>query len=294
MNKTRFVVVLIMTLGILQSAWSGEEDKEDKGQVAVKVNGQPIMATAFGFKPGLSPSGLVLAPVSTSDMKSMVDLELLRQAAVEAKLDHDEKVREELAKAPNRERKTLAFVFIRKQLASVPAPTDAEVKAYYNSNPLQFAQRKRYELQTCAVRRVPGDEAQLKAELARSKKVDDFERWLTANKVQHGCTPVSVDSARANEKSMQILANVPVGGSIAQEAKDWISITFVKEMKNDSLSLDQAEEQITKTLTHKKRAAAYAEMVKQLRGKAQIEYVPPYTASGVTKKALAMPGENEQ
>ncbi len=294
MNKTRFVLGLVVAFGISLSAWSGEKHTEDKGQVAVKVNGQPIKAAAFGFRPGLSPSGLVLAAVSASDMKNMVDLELLRQAAVQAKLDQDEKIRAKLAKAPNRARRTLAFAFINKQLSSVPAPTDADVSAYYNSNPLQFAQRKRYDLQTCVVKSVAGEEVDIKSELARSENFDDFERWLKVNKVQHGCTPVLVDSARADEKLLQRLANVPVGGGIAEEDKDWMSITFLMTMKNDSLTLDQTKAQITKTLMGKKKAATYAQMIKRLREKAKIEYVPPYTANGVTEKALVTLGEKGQ
>ena len=117
---------------------------------------------------------------------------------------------------------------------------------------------------------------------------------MKANKVQQGCVPVSLDSAGVDEKVVQKLANAPVGGSIAGEGKGWMSITFVRDMKRESLTLDQAKAQIAKTLMHKKKAAAYAQMIKQLRGKAKIEYVPPYTANGMTEKAPVMPGEKAQ
>jgi EpsD family peptidyl-prolyl cis-trans isomerase len=227
-------------------------------------------------------------------MKAKVDLELLRQAAVEDKLDQDEKIHAELAKAPNGARKILASAFINKRLSSVPPPTDAEINAYYNSNPLQFAQRKHYGLQTCVVNPVAGEEVEIKAELARSKKFDELERWLKANNVKFGCAPVSWDSARVDEKLVQKLANVPVGSGVAEEHKDWMSITFVTTIKNDSITLDQAKEQIAKTLMSQKKAAAYAQMTKQLRDRAKIEYVPPYTANGMIREAIVMPGENEQ
>jgi EpsD family peptidyl-prolyl cis-trans isomerase len=293
MKNTRFVFVVVVALGIALSGCSGKTPADQKGQVAVEVNGQPIMAAAFGVRARPDLSGSLLAPVSASDMKTMIDLELLRQAAVQDKLDQDETIHAELAKAPNGVRKILAFAFINKQLSSVPSPTDADISAYYNSNPLQFAQRKHYVLQTCAVKSVVGREAEIKAELARSKKFGDFEQWLKTNKMKYGCVPVSWDSARVDEKLLRKLANVPIGGGVSHEGKDWMSITFVTTIKNDAVTLDQAKAQITKTLLSNRKAAAYVQMIKQLRDKATIEYVPPYTANGMTAKAIVMPGEKD-
>jgi EpsD family peptidyl-prolyl cis-trans isomerase len=286
--------MLIAAFGLSLSGCSDREHAETSGPVAVRVNGQPIMVADFGTKPAFDPSGQ-LPPVSPSLMKAMVDLELLRQAAVQSQLDQDEKIRARLAGSPQEspKRKILALAYINKQLSSLPAPSDAEVSTYYNSHPAQFAERRQYELQACVIKPPAGTEAKVKGQLDKSKQFDRFVRWLKANKVRHGCVPVSVSSAQADEQLLQKLKNVPVDSSVVEDVKDQMAITFVQAMQNDPLTLDQAESKIVKILRDKKKAAAYDSMIKQLRDKAKIEYVAPYTANGLTVN-LATPGKKGQ
>jgi len=301
MNKTRNLLTLVAALSISLSACSDHKPMDATEQVAVKVNGQPIMAAAFGFSPGLGESAPMLKSVSASDMKLMVDLELLRQAAIESKLDQDKEMLARLAESSKGSpddspkdlpRKALAFAYVNKELSSIPAPTEAEVAAIYNSNPAKYAERKHYELQACVIKSTDGKEAKIKAQLGKSKKYDDFERWLKANKIKHGSVPVSVGSDQMNEELLRKLSDVPVGGSVVDDGKDQMTITFVRGMQNDPLTLEQVKPQIMTMLKDKKRTEGYANLVKQLRDKAKIEYVPPYTADGLKVKGLATPGED--
>jgi EpsD family peptidyl-prolyl cis-trans isomerase len=277
-------VMLVAVLGISLSGCGQKKpaDKKEDGPVAVKVNGQPIMAADFGIMPGLNGGGPTGRPVSASDMRQMVDLELLRQAAVDSGLDKDEAIRAKLAKAPQESpRQILGLAYVNKQLSSIPAPTDADVVAYYNNNPAQFAERRQYQLGSCAIKGINGKESKIKTELEKSKKLTDFERWLKANKIEHGCVSVPLSSAQADEKLLQKLKNIPVGGkAVIEDSKDLMEVTFVQNMQNDPLTLDQAKPAIVKTLMDKKKTEGYASLIKELRAKATIEYVPPYSASG--------------
>lgn len=304
MNQSSKLLLILLAVSSLSLTACSEKKPAAKTdtQIAVKVNGQPIMAAEFGFSPGLGEAAPMLKSVSASEMKLMVDLELLRQAAIESKLDQDDAIRAKIAEATKNAptdspddflnaslRKTLALAYINQQLAAIPAPAEAEVSAFYNDNPARFAEHRHYELHSCFVRGTAEKEATIKARLAKSKKFDDFERWLKASKLKHGCVPVSLDSAKADESLLQKLGDVPANGSIVEGGKDQMTITFVDAMQKDPLTLDQAKPQIMTTLTDKKRSEGYANMVKQLRDKAKIEYVPPYTASGLVVKALPMP-----
>jgi hypothetical protein len=116
--------------------------------------------------------------------------------------------------------------------------------------------------------------------LGKTKDFDDFERWLKANRIAHASLPVSANSDQANERLLQKLRNVPVGGSIVDDGQDQMTVTFVRAAQDDPVTFDQAKPQITQMLTSARRSEGYANMVKQLRDKAKIEYVPPYTADG--------------
>jgi EpsD family peptidyl-prolyl cis-trans isomerase len=276
-------VMLVAVLGISLSGCGQKKpaDKKEDGPVAVKVNGQPIMAADFGIMPGLNGGGPTGRPVSASDMKQMVDLELLHQAAVDSGLDKDEAIRAKLAKAPQESpRQILGLAYVNKQLSSIPAPTDADVVAYYNNNPAQFSERQQYELVSCAIEDDEKEEARIKSRLVVDKQPDKFEKWLKANKIKHGCVPVSLGSDHADEKLLQKLKDIPVGGNVFNIDNRLMSIVFVKGRQNDPLTLEQAKPAIVKTLMDKKKTEGYASLIKELRAKATIEYVPPYSASG--------------
>jgi peptidyl-prolyl cis-trans isomerase C len=305
MNRHSKLLLIFLAVSSLSLNACSEKKPVAKSdsQIALKVNGQPIMAADFGVKPGLD-GGSQMQPVSASDMKLMVDLELMRQAAVESRLDQDEAIRAKIADsakdAPkdspeNSARKALAIAYVNKQMSSVPAPTEAEVSAFFNSNPARFAERAHYELQACVIKPTAGKEAMIKAQLGKSKKFDDFEPWLKANKIQHGCVPVSVISDQEDDRLFQKLRNVPVGGSVVEDGKDQMTITFVRAMQKDPLTLDQAKPQIVKMLMDKRKAESYGNMLKQLRDKAKIEYVPPYSPKGLQPLSLKpLSKRNEQ
>lgn len=279
MNQTYKLLLLAAAVVLLPAC--SEKKQSAAEQVAVRVNGQPIMAADFGIKSDLAGAGQ-MSTVSASDMKLMVDLELMRQAAVESKLDQDKEVRARIADSPKElARKTLALAFINKQMSSIPAPTETEVSAFFNSNPARFAERKHYDLQACSIKSPAGMEAKIKAQLGKSKKFDDFEQWLRVKKIKHASVPVSVISDQADDRLLQKLRDVPVGGSVVEGGKDQMTVTFVRDMQEVPLTLDQAKPQIMKTLMDNRKAERYRNMIKQLRDKAKIEYVSPYSEKGL-------------
>lgn len=287
MNKISSLIMLVVALGVSLSGCKDNKPVDAAEQVAVKVNGQPIMAVDFGVKPGLGGSGQMLQGVSASDMKLMVELELLRQAAVQSGLDRDEGIRAQLARSPGEPpRKTLAMAYVNKALSGVPAPTEAEVGDFFNGNPARFAERKHYELQACIIKPVDGMAEKIKSQLDKSMKFDDFERWLKANKVKHGSVPVTTDADQLGDPLLQRLRGITVGGSVVEDGDNQMTITFVRAMQDAPLALDQAKPQIIKMLTDRRRSESYANMVKQLHDQAKIEYVSPYTANGLAALAV--------
>lgn len=291
MNKTANLLLLVAASMIALPAFSNIHHADSADQVAVKVNGQPIPAIDFGIKMGLKGAG-TLKPVTESDMKLMVDMELMRQAALQSKLDQVKENQTRIAALPKGAskdpvRKLLALAYINKQMSGVPMPGNAEVSAYYRGNPALYAERKHYELQTCMVKPSAGKDVAVKAQLNKSRKFEDFERWLRSNKIAHGCVPVSVTADEANEKVALNLRNIPVGGNVVEGSKDQMTITYVRAMRNEPLSLDQAAPKITKLLSDKNKSDAYEKMVKQLRDKAKIEYLPPYSANGLAPSSMA-------
>jgi EpsD family peptidyl-prolyl cis-trans isomerase len=285
MNKTGKLLILASVLSLSLGA-CGEKKPTvaAASNVAVKVNGQPISAAEIAAKYG-QVDGNQTHAVSEAKLKSIVEMELLRQAAIQAKLDTDETVR---ARIENANRTILAMAYMEKQLDAIGKPTDSEIKEFYNQNPARFAERKQYQIQEFSIQPPPGKAAEIQAQLGKVKNADAFDQWLTGNNISHGNTPVTVTSDRLPEDVLQKLKNVTVGGTAVVGGNDQLNVIFVLGEQPQPIALAQAAPMIPNMLMEKRKRETLDNMLKQLHDKAKVEYVPPYS-----EKGLPPPGKGQ-
>jgi len=282
MNKSSKSLLLAAALSLSLSACGDKKTTAaDADKVAVKVNGQAISVAEFNVKArhGADDSSQAIPEAM---VKQFVDMELLRQAAVKAKLDSDPTVRARIAIAT---RTMMATAYMEQQLAAVAKPTEAEIAAYYNQNPARFAERKQYGFQEFSIQPPDGKAPEIHAQLANSKTYADFEQWLTRNKIPHGSTPVSVTSDRLPDEVLRKLTQVTVGGHVVVGDAAQMNVVFVLAEQAQPIALAQEAPAIANMLMEKRKRETLDNTVKQLRDQAKIDYVPPFTASGFTPPA---------
>jgi EpsD family peptidyl-prolyl cis-trans isomerase len=279
MKQTAKVLTLASVL-ILSLSACGEKKPVAvaTSNVAVKVNGQPINVAEIDAKVGHEASSKTHA-ISGPKLKNMVEMEMLRQAAVQAKLDTDENVRARIA---NSTRTILAMAYMEKQLAAIGKPTESDIKDFFNQNPARFAERKEYTFQEFSIQPPAGKAAEIQAQLGKVRNFQEFDQWLTGNNIPHGSTPVSVTSDRLPDDVLQKLKNVPVGGTAVVGGNEQMNVIFVLGQQSQPITLEQAAPLIPTILTEKRKTEALENMLKQVRDKAKIEYVAPYTETGFT------------
>jgi EpsD family peptidyl-prolyl cis-trans isomerase len=287
-RKTGNLLILASVLSLTLSA-CGEKKPTvaAPSNVAVKVNGQAISVAEIDAKSGHGEGSNTHA-ISGAKLKSLVEMELLRQAAVQTKLDADENVRARIA---NSTRTILAMAYMEKQLAAIGKPTESDIKDFFNQNPARFAERKEYAFQEFSIQAPPGKAAEIQAQLGKVKNFQEFDQWLTGNNIPHGSAPVSVTSDRLPEDVLQKVKNVPVGGTAVVGGNEQMNVIFVLGQQSQPITLEQAAPMIPTILTEKRRTEALENMMKQVRDKAKVEYVAPYTANGYTPPD-APPGEH--
>ena len=281
MNQKQKIIVLLSVLSLSLSACSGKKtESTTDSKPAVKVNGKAISDAEFQLKSGMHDRGddKKSHPVSEQAMQSMVNMELLRQAAVESKLDADKAVQ---AKIANAMRSILATAYMEKKLAEVVKPTEADISAYYNQHPERFANRKMLTMQEVAIRAQPGKEAEIRAEAGKAKKAEDLEKWLQANKIEFNRAPISNTTDQIPDEVMQKLKDVTVGGSVIVGGNGMLHVIFVLADQAQPIVLAQASSMISNQLMDKGAKDTMANMIKSLRDKAKIEYVAPYSEKGL-------------
>jgi len=278
MNQTSKFLVLLAALSLSLCACTEKKSAAPAdSKVAMKVNGQAISVAELDIKSG-NTAGAKKHAISGPTLKSITDLELLRQAAVQSKLDADENIRAKIAIAT---RTILAMAYMEKQLAAIGKPSESEISVYFSQHPERFAERKRYDLQELLIQPPPGEEAEIQAQLGRSKKFDEFDRWLTEKQISHSSNQVSVTTDRIPEEVLQKLKNLPVGGSAILGDKEQMHVIFKLAEQLQPVTLAQASPIVANMLMYKRKSETMDNMVKSLRDKAKIEYVPPYTANGL-------------
>jgi EpsD family peptidyl-prolyl cis-trans isomerase len=281
MKQQHKLIVLVAAVTLSLSACSGKESETTANlSPAVKVNGQVISDAELQLKGGMHTGEVDKKhPISEQAMQSMLSMELLRQAAVEAKLDADETVRARLAISM---RSILAKAYLEKLLAEVAKPTAADISAYYNQHPERFSNRKQLTLKEVIIQPNTGKEAEIKAEVGKGKKITDFETWLLANKIAFNSAPGSATTDQIPEETLPKLKAVPVGGSAIVEGHDGMHVIFVLDAQpHQPLALEQASPMISNMLFEKGRKEALDNKIKSLHDKAKLEYVAPYTAKGL-------------
>jgi peptidyl-prolyl cis-trans isomerase C len=255
-------------------------DNKSEIKAAVLVNGQSLSAAEVKMKLSqydhLPPERKSF--VEQTVLKSLVDTELMRQAALEEGIDKDEIIR---ARMDNSIRLILAEAYMEKKAAEFAKPSEAEIKAYFDQHPELYAERKIFELEELMVQISQDEAAEVKEKLGDGKNYNEFVAWLAQKQIVNNSQPVSAAAEDMREDILGRLKNVKADDVITLEEKDQLSVIRVKAVHDHPLPFEQAKPMIEAKIYKQRRIAGTDSLLKQLRDKAKIEYVAPYSESGL-------------
>jgi EpsD family peptidyl-prolyl cis-trans isomerase len=207
-------------------------------------------------------------------LKGTIDTELLRQAAIDEKLDQDESVRLSLLQA---NRLILANAYVEKQRNSVAKPTPAEVKVYYDQHPGLFGERRIYELREVSFQPKPDNEAEILAKLGDGIAFEAFTRWLTEQKIRHATRSQVMSPDDMPENVLAKLSKLSVGGVSEVRGANHLTILRIDNFQPQPVSLEQATPAIEGKIMELRKTEAMEAAFKRLHEKAKIKYLPPYS-----------------
>jgi EpsD family peptidyl-prolyl cis-trans isomerase len=275
MNHSRKLFALGIVLSVVLVACG---EKKDAGHAAMKINGETITVTEMERQMEESGHSADSGPGITGKMmKSMIDKELMRQAAIKEKLDTDENVRASLAAA---NRMILATAYMQKQMAAIGKPTEAEVSGYFNQHPEFFGERKLYDLQEVVIKNPGANLAEIKAKVAGGINLKDFLHWLDGKKIPNSSQQFSASSDQMRDEVAKKFKEAHVGQAIILDDSNKTSALFVNSVQPQPVALAQASPIIMKRLFNTRMSDSIEGKIKQLHEQAKIEYVTPFTEKG--------------
>jgi len=275
MKQNRTLLLLLAAISLALSG-CGEKKPEtvSTAPAALHVNGQAILNAEIQSKYAMHSGGNdSLKPVSAQAMESLVNMELMRQAAVQGKLDNDEQIR---AKVLNSMRSILATAYMEQLLSSVTKPSDAEISAHFSKHPERYAARKQYAVQEFKIQANSAQKDQIKAQLGQLKNLDQFDTWLKQSNIPHQSNPLSVMTSSGTCWSSTTWPPTVV---LYQQVP--LLVIFLISEQRQPATLEQVAQLIGNTLFEQRRKDALEGAIKQLRDNAKIEYAAPYTEQGL-------------
>lgn len=282
MNLNKSLLFVALPLAIL----TGCGDQSAPGtalKAAAQVNGQAIAALQIDSE--LKKLGEVPAdqqqPLANRLLGNLVDQEILAQQAIRAKLDESDELKMKIAAV---RRQLLAEAQIAALTKDIPAPSDAEIKAYYDQHPELFANRRIYQLQELMIGSTPENQDKVQGLIAEAKHPKALVEALKAA----GIPVAGRQSVKgAEELPSELLAKLKdmnPGQSITLGKAGKLTVLILAGIEARPVTEETARDMITRYLANaKKREKVEAELV-QLRTQAKIEYQPPFAAAAPEKK----------
>ena len=198
-------------------------------------------------------------------LEKIIDRELLVQKALEAKLDRDPAVAEQI---DNARRQVLAQAYVERLITDKRAgdakPSRDEVRAFYDENPALFAERRIYRIRELTIT----ETAAAPAELAGA----EMEQIVAALRSRGARFSLTTQTQPAEELPLAYLPKLArmKPGEVALFGRTAIQLL---EAEAAPLAPEQAYALIEQFLAGKKRMELAAAEVKKLREGARIEYV---------------------
>jgi hypothetical protein len=270
--------------------------------VMAQVDGQTITAgdidAALANAPGEVRYEYTTPAAVTEFVESLVDRRLMAAAARKAGLAASPEVKERLnAREPGAPPAdyVLADAWLQRELAKLPAPTEAEVMHYYQEQRAAFTEPHRV-----FVTRVVADSnesaSKIRAALSDNMTLDEL-------KERHGQQMVSLDQVwlqdvpKAPELTSIALKLKPGGVSSAIPTGDGVAVLRVEREEADRLrSLDEVRAGIRATLEAEMQKNAVATLTQKLRKDVRVklndEAIKSY--SGATPDASPPPTRDLQ
>lgn len=291
----RLVVTGALIAG-LTACGSGQDevaDADKAGQAVATVNGEDVTVHQLNYLLARLP-GAAQAPdpaaLKRQAADQLVTRQLLLERAKAQKLDRDPSVM--LALEESRQQ-LLAQAYLERVMAQAVAPTDDEVRKYYEEQPLKYAQRKLFLMRQVATdNTVPREE--LEAYGKGEVTAESLVKWLQERGAKVRVSIRTLASEQVPAAILERLQNLKPGQAIMVGSPTEATVSFLVEARDAPITLEQAKDSVRQTLLNERRQALGEQEVKHLREQADIKWLGEFADQPPTPAEGAVPAPDAQ
>jgi EpsD family peptidyl-prolyl cis-trans isomerase len=277
-------VMVVVAAGV---AGCGDKKEQKSGQALVSVNGAEITTLQLNDemqRANVTPAQLEAAKKQV--LESLVERQLLQNAAQEEKLDRDPKVVQAMERA---KALVIAQAYMQKHVGQPARPTRPEMQAYFDQHPQFFSERKQFEMRQLIVAT-----SDLTPELNKvvdgAKTLDEVAEHLGGRNIKFARNQLARTSADLPPELTTKLLAMPKGQLFIIREGPRSVLSTITDIKDAPVTFDNVAPQIEQYLVNAKGKEAAAAELKRLRAAAKVEYLNKAMApSAPTAPAPAAP-----
>lgn len=279
----RALAVLLAGAALLGA---GCDKKKDAGAApaAAKVNKEAITVQqvdqVLQQQRGLKPEQAEAA--SRQVLDRLIEQELAAQKAAELKLDREPRVVQQLEAG---RREILARAYLERAGEAAVKPSAEDVAQYYEANPALFKQRRIYNLQEINIEARPEQVAQLRAQLAQTKNINEFVEYLKANDLRFGGAQAVRSAEQLPIASLAAFAAMKDGQAMLHTTPGGAQLIVLAGSRLQPVTLEQATPAIEQFLLNGRKREMMTKDMKALREAATIEYAGKFAEAAASAAA---------
>ena len=256
--------------------------KEGGGQSLARVNGEDITMLQVNQELAHAnvPPGQKKAAVKKI-VESLINRQVVVDEAKKEKIDRSPAVLREIARA---KAQIIEQAYLRKIMAKIPKPSEAEISDYFHKHPEIFGKGKLYDMHSLLFSRKYMDAA-LKSKIDSAKSLGDIELWLSSHNIHFARGIASRTTMQMPPAMAARLETMHAGQMFIVNEGGNSMVVVIDDIKNNPVAFEDAAPAIERYLQNKKAKEVVDTEMKHLRSLAKIEYLKtpaPGTSKGKT------------
>lgn len=253
----------------------GAEKEKSGTQVVAKVNGDEISIHQVNFQLSrMGPMNEAQSKVASQQVLArLVEQQLLKQKAIETKLDRDPTVLQALEASKSQ---LLAQAYLEQQMAKAAKPTPADIDKFYSEHPELFQNRRIFKLQELAIEVGEDKFSEIQQALDSKKNMNEFAMWLKSKSYKF---TANANVRAAEQLPLPVLLKVQAlsdGQTVAIPNKSSINIINVVASQSQPVAKDKAVPVIEQYFFNQNKTSLVKKQMEALTKAAKIEYIGPF------------------
>lgn len=253
-------------------------DSQPVSQVAVKVNGDEISVHQVELAIEARAAALPAAAASAathSTLASLVDQELLAQAAREQGLDRDPRVIQLMEAA---KRQVLAQAMQERIGAVASEPSTDEIDRYYDAHPELFAKRRLYQIQETTLGLPANRFAALQAQVNSTGSLEALREVIGREGLRSNVRHLSISAEDLPLAILPKIAQMKPGESLMLPLEGGARALTLLGSQAAPIGAEGSRKLIARYLVNDRKRGLVSESVKLLRNGAKVEYLGRYAS----------------